>query len=386
MSIYNEYLTGIDREIAIEEAAFELEFSKLFTMLEMCDIKLEQMEKDAELKVLTEYGTYDDLAYLIEEANNEVAPERKGIITRIVEAILSIFKAIGDGFKKIFNIGNANQEVEAPADTVEKSNMIIKCINGIDSGMTKLSNGERLEGVKEILKSITVPSIVVAGGTAAAVGAVKVFKKIELDNIMKKVHSAQSKLEARFEGLKGKLSSLGDTFILKKIKEIASTVKSFISNIISCIFKTNKNENPNEQPEKKDEPNVQPEKKDSKGNPILSTTYKGKSVHLFNDGTWEWKNPKTKKWEALSPDDKLKELAKNHITQESTIEEIQAILGDSVIVECVGDEIIIKENENYMESLSVSIFGHNTDEVIVTESSDELDKDYNDIASILEDL
>ena len=384
MSIYNEYLTGIDREIAIEEAAFELEFSKLFTMLEMCDIKLEQMEKDAELKVLTECGTYDDLAYLIEEANNEVAPERKGIITRIVEAILSIFKAIGDGFKKIFNIGNANQEVEAPADTVEKSNMIIKCINGIDSGMTKLSNGERLEGVKEILKSITIPSIVVAGGTAGIVGAVKVFKKIELDNIMKKVHSAQSKLEARFEGLKGKLSSLGDTFILKKIKEIASTVKSFISNIISCIFKTNKNENPNEQPEKKD-------RSDEK---YRSFNQGGHRYRLFEDGTWE-REYKTKdentgkevvEWKPITPNNHLKKLADKGVTQESTIEEIQAILGDSVIVECVGDEIIIKENENYMESPSVSIFGHNTDEVIVTESSDELDKDYDDIASILEDL
>ena len=80
MSIFNEYLTGIDRELAIEESAFDTEFSKLQTMYEMCNLQLAQMHKDAELKVLTESGTYDDLTYLLQEADAEVAGQRKNIL------------------------------------------------------------------------------------------------------------------------------------------------------------------------------------------------------------------------------------------------------------------------------------------------------------------
>ena len=49
MSIFNEYLTGIDRELAIEEATFETEFVKYQTMFEMVQLQSEQMQRDAEL-------------------------------------------------------------------------------------------------------------------------------------------------------------------------------------------------------------------------------------------------------------------------------------------------------------------------------------------------
>ena len=62
--IYNAYLKDKDREYAIESAKEDLQFSRYAVMLNMIDDRLELNRKAAELKVLEESGTYEDLKYL----------------------------------------------------------------------------------------------------------------------------------------------------------------------------------------------------------------------------------------------------------------------------------------------------------------------------------
>ena len=59
-NVYNGYLTGIERDMAIEEAQMENAISRLDTMWEMVNLEYEQNIRDAELKVFSESGTYDD--------------------------------------------------------------------------------------------------------------------------------------------------------------------------------------------------------------------------------------------------------------------------------------------------------------------------------------
>ena len=79
MAIFNEYLTGEDRILAIEDAKLENEYIKLSTLFEMTNLQLDQMQRDAEMKVFEESGTYDDLAFLYQEADKEVSAQRQNI-------------------------------------------------------------------------------------------------------------------------------------------------------------------------------------------------------------------------------------------------------------------------------------------------------------------
>ena len=54
MAIFNEYLTGEDRVLAVEAARYENEWNKLSTLFEMTSMQLDQMRNDAEMKVFEE--------------------------------------------------------------------------------------------------------------------------------------------------------------------------------------------------------------------------------------------------------------------------------------------------------------------------------------------
>ena len=98
--IYNSYLSGKEREEAIEESSIELLFNKLDMMYEMADMEYQNDIQSAEFKVLKESGTYDDLQYLVEVATEENTEKKKGIIKTLIEAIANIFKKIADAMHK----------------------------------------------------------------------------------------------------------------------------------------------------------------------------------------------------------------------------------------------------------------------------------------------
>ena len=81
--IFKSYLSEDERAVAIEESTYEIQMAKLNAMYEMVDKNLELNMLEAEAKVLTESGTYDDLDYLYEEANAEAVEKKKGIIGKI---------------------------------------------------------------------------------------------------------------------------------------------------------------------------------------------------------------------------------------------------------------------------------------------------------------
>lgn len=59
-NIYNSYLSGKEREEAIEESSIELLFNKLDMMYEMADMEYQNDIQSAEFKVLKESGSSCD--------------------------------------------------------------------------------------------------------------------------------------------------------------------------------------------------------------------------------------------------------------------------------------------------------------------------------------
>lgn len=112
--IYEQYITGFDRDLMVMESEESIFNAKINFMLETVDRELELNKKEAELLVLRENGTYDDLQYLYQEAEEEANEKKEGIFATIVNAIRSIFASIG---RAISGIGKKSQA--APDEEVE---------------------------------------------------------------------------------------------------------------------------------------------------------------------------------------------------------------------------------------------------------------------------
>ena len=234
MSIYNEYLTGEARELAVENARIQNEFDKLYTMFEMTNLQLAQMQRDAELKVFAESGTYDDLTYLLQEADAEVAGQRKNILQRIVEAIGKVINSIAEGIKSIFSSGSPDQEVEVPVEVVEKTNVITRCINDAQNGFNKLRQGD-FTGAKDILKAIVIPGAVAAAGAAAGTYAVKKMPKSQVEQMTNTLKGCLDKVKSVFDSGIAKLTGITDTNKQKDGQEAVTPVQKIL-NVINSII------------------------------------------------------------------------------------------------------------------------------------------------------
>lgn len=119
MSIYREDLIGDEREFYIESAICDNEVAKYRALAEMAHIKYEQMCRDAELKVLQESGTYDDLEYLYTEAEAAAGAEEQGFLQKAWAAICKFFAGIRDFFLGKGKEIPGDTEIEMPSNTMD---------------------------------------------------------------------------------------------------------------------------------------------------------------------------------------------------------------------------------------------------------------------------
>lgn len=429
MSIYNEYLTGAERELAIEASTFDVEISRLFTMLEMVDLQYDQMVKDAELKVLTESGTYDDLTYLITEAEAEVGTQKKGIFSQIISAIGQLFASIGKKLREIFGLGDANLIVEAPKEEVEKHKQLSSCVSEIQSGVAKIRSGD-WSGAKTIFDAIKnkIPKIAAISAGAAAGGALLYkYKKGDLNNIMTTLQNDVNNLQTNLEEMKkkadegnGVMDSIKSAALgigLGVVSTLSKSILTFSGNISSFITaavnkakgvannikdkitgnKGADNQQPADGDAKPEEGNnepVQPAQDNAEPEGVkYQAAHKNTTYRLLNNGKWQKMDPVNKTWHDIStPPEKLRSAAaaalKNKQVKESTAEELQDILGANYTVEKTVDGFIINEIDSEMfESASRSIFGYDLEnEDVLQESGDAFDKELQELAELFERL
>ena len=173
----DETLTGFEREIAIESAKMDISMQKLDALYEAVDANLQANYKEAELKVYAENGTYDDLAMLYMEAENDAAEKKGGILSSLFNAIVSFCGSIINGIKNIFKKSSGNKSV--PQDTVldvatEDAKKLDTAgeIVGKSTGFLHGIKSATKEGCKDFIKFVkdNIGFVVVTG--TAATGAV----------------------------------------------------------------------------------------------------------------------------------------------------------------------------------------------------------------------
>lgn len=212
----DETLTGFEREIAIESAKMDISMQKLDALYEAVDATLQANYKEAELKVYAENGTYDDLAMLYMEAENDAAEKKGGILSSLFNLIVSICGSIINGIKNIFKKRSGNKSV--PQDTVldvatedTKKLDIAGKIIGKATGFIHGIKSTTKDGCEDFVKFVkdNIGFVVVTG--TAATGAVAGTTRL----ITKKVTKAS--LEKKIADLTNQLDDLKKAVIAGKV-------------------------------------------------------------------------------------------------------------------------------------------------------------------------
>ena len=225
--IFKSYLSEEERAIAIEESAYEIQMAKLNAMYEMVDKNLELNMLEAEAKVLTESGTYDDLDYLYEEANKEAAEKKEGIISKIIGVVKQIWQAITN---TITNFFSKNKDVEDEVEVDENDEKRMNALNGVWGKIKQLLNFVRNNGGKI--------AIGVAALGAVVLGGFELFGKEG-----KKIKKPSSVVKGWIQSIKSKAgevtsalsSASGDGEEQKKALNILSTVGNKLKKWVTSL-------------------------------------------------------------------------------------------------------------------------------------------------------
>ena len=206
-TLYNEYLTGAEREAAIMVAESDAHMAKLNILFEAVDATLEANMLAAEAKVFAENGTYDDLTMLYTEAEAEATEKKRGIIASILAAIGSLFTKISNFLtekfgKEIEKNDNIPESKEIDSSLEQEMNLFQKAWAFLKKPIETISAGSDAGLSKEELAKawaglVAEVGAVAATGTLIAVNREKIIGWIKTirDEIQKQVNNWIGKLK-----------------------------------------------------------------------------------------------------------------------------------------------------------------------------------------------
>ena len=229
--IFKSYLSEDERDIAIEESTYKIQMAKLNAMYEMVDKNLELNMLEAEAKVLTESGTYDDLDYLYEEANAEAAKKKEGIIAKIVGVVKTIWEKITSAITNLLSkCGIIKDEVEVDANDEKRMN----ALNAIWGKVKQVLNFVRNNGGKIAVSIAVLGTGIIAGLELFGKEGGKVKKpssvvKGWVQNIKSKAGEVTSALSSA--GGDGDEKKKG----LEILSEVGEKLKSWIDSLTSKL-------------------------------------------------------------------------------------------------------------------------------------------------------
>ena len=201
-ALYNEYLTGAEREAAIIVAESDAQFAKLNILLESVDATLKANMLVAEAKVLAENGTYDDLTMLYKEATAEATEKKRGIIATIINAIGTLFSKIGNFLnskfgKQLENLNNIPETVEVDKGLKTRFEFFKKAWDFLKAPIDKIKSGDASDIAAGWAQLVAEFGALGAAGATIAINRQEIitwFKTIK-DDIQKKVQAAIATLK-----------------------------------------------------------------------------------------------------------------------------------------------------------------------------------------------
>ena len=114
---YCAYLSGIERQELIRDYTFEIESARIDLILEAINKKQEIQMREAEIKVLTEGGTYSDLDMLYGEIFNEASESTSKM--SLGQRIAHLINLLIDAFQSLFTGKSDFLADKKPTDTVK---------------------------------------------------------------------------------------------------------------------------------------------------------------------------------------------------------------------------------------------------------------------------
>lgn len=169
----DETLTGLEREFVIESTKLDISMDKLNVLYEAVCSTLNANYREAELKVYSENGTYEDLAMLYTEAEKEASGKQRSILG-------SMLKFIGDLCDKIRNfiVNIFTKKVQkSPSDEFEVNEEEYNTLKSTKSfgdmvkgGLSNVMNTPKktLENLRDNIKKHKIFAAVAGVGAAAA--------------------------------------------------------------------------------------------------------------------------------------------------------------------------------------------------------------------------
>lgn len=248
--IFNSYLVGEERELAIEESAMDVLFADLNMKYEMVNMQLEYDKKAAEYKVFSEGGTYDDFLYLLEEANEEANTAKKGILRTIIDAIKKILNKIGEKLSSIGkNPGDPNEDVEIDegVDKTQKAlDSVASDINSAIDTMNAAQEGNYLGAAQSALSAFSGKSKIGAALTATGIGvATGVMIKIKRgkaakdakknESLLNKITNLMKKHENDENNNNDQNSDKKDGGFIDTLKQAFEAIKNTVIKVINFI-------------------------------------------------------------------------------------------------------------------------------------------------------
>lgn len=226
MAIYKDYLVGDERQEAIEEATIFNEIDNLFDAFEMTNIRLNQMYRNAEMKVFSESGTYDDLTYLIQEADGEVVEQRDGILQKIINGIKSILSKIKNFIMGSKGKGKPDDEVEVNSGLIAATDKIAAKWNEV-----KGTTGGKI--------GIAVAAIATVAGGIALTGTVVKKKRSEVEEKQNTINSISDWLNQGIDKIKSLFTGKGTNEQSEAQKQLQpfNKVTSVLNSIASGFSK-----------------------------------------------------------------------------------------------------------------------------------------------------
>ena len=241
--------TYTDLELACIKSDIYTE--KLNILYEAVENVLNSNYMEAELKVYTENGTYNDLSMLYIEAKEEADKQKTGIIGTLINTIKNLCKKIKNFFINIF--GKKKDSIPDQVKISKEDNNKIDTFNEVCDTVKPLLNGNVAEDeLKEKSAFCTKKLALIGGGAIAATGisAVVVVNKNTIIEKLNKLFNNTNEIDSGLEKMKKSSNNDNKKGLLTVIQTVISGIGKFASGLINKITgesKSNTNESQSEE-------------------------------------------------------------------------------------------------------------------------------------------
>ena len=245
-------------DLELECIKSDIYTEKLNILYEAVKNVLNSNYMEAELKVYTENGTYNDLSMLYIEAKEDADKQKTGIIGTLINTIKNLCKKIKNFFINIF--GKKKDSIPDQVKISKEDNNKIDTFNEVCDTVKPLLNGNVAEDeLKEKSAFCTKKLALIGGGAIAATGisAVVVVNKNTIIEKLNKLFNNTNEIDSGLEKMKKSSNNDNKKGLLTVIQTVISGIGKFASGLINKITgesKSNTNESQSEESKKEDIP------------------------------------------------------------------------------------------------------------------------------------